>query len=112
MSKANPVLFEPIMKVEVTMPEDYMGDVIGDINSRRGRIEGMDDHRRRQAGKSICTACLKCSVIPQTCAPRLRDVATIPCSSRNMSRYRRTYRKKCLLQRQNKVVNFFLCKSA
>ena len=31
------------MKVEVTMPEDYMGDVIGDINSRRGRIEGMDD---------------------------------------------------------------------
>ena len=43
MSKANPVLLEPIMKVEVTMPEDYMGDVIGDINSRRGRIEGMDD---------------------------------------------------------------------
>ena len=43
MKKGNPVLLEPIMKVEVTMPEDYMGDVIGDINSRRGRIEGMDD---------------------------------------------------------------------
>ena len=43
MQKAAPVLMEPIMKVEVTMPEDYMGDVIGDINSRRGRIEGMDD---------------------------------------------------------------------
>ncbi len=43
MKKAAPVLLEPIMKVEVTMPEDYMGDVIGDINSRRGRIEGMDD---------------------------------------------------------------------
>ena len=43
MSKANAVLLEPIMKVEVTMPEEYMGDVIGDINSRRGRIEGMDD---------------------------------------------------------------------
>ena len=43
MHKANPVLPEPIMKVEVTMPEEYMGDVIGDINSRRGRIEGMDD---------------------------------------------------------------------
>ena len=43
MRKANPVLLEPIMKVEVTMPEEYMGDVIGDINSRRGRIEGMDD---------------------------------------------------------------------
>ena len=43
MKKANPVLLEPIMKVEVTMPEEYMGDVIGDINSRRGRIEGMED---------------------------------------------------------------------
>uniref|UniRef100_UPI00405799AA elongation factor G n=1 Tax=Acetatifactor sp. TaxID=1872090 RepID=UPI00405799AA len=43
MQKAAPVLMEPIMKVEVTMPEEYMGDVIGDINSRRGRIEGMDD---------------------------------------------------------------------
>ena len=43
MQKGNPVLLEPIMKVEVTMPEEYMGDVIGDINSRRGRIEGMDD---------------------------------------------------------------------
>ena len=43
MKKATPVLLEPIMKVEVTMPEEYMGDVIGDINSRRGRIEGMDD---------------------------------------------------------------------
>ena len=43
MRKASPVLLEPIMKVEVTMPEEYMGDVIGDINSRRGRIEGMDD---------------------------------------------------------------------
>ena len=43
MAKGNPVLLEPIMKVEVTMPEEYMGDVIGDINSRRGRIEGMED---------------------------------------------------------------------
>ena len=43
MQKAGSVLLEPIMKVEVTMPEEYMGDVIGDINSRRGRIEGMED---------------------------------------------------------------------
>jgi elongation factor G len=43
MQKGNPVLLEPIMKVEVSTPEEYMGDVIGDINSRRGRIEGMDD---------------------------------------------------------------------
>ena len=51
MQKASPVLLEPIMKVEVTMPEDYMGDVIGDINSRRGRIEGMDD---LGGGKIVC----------------------------------------------------------
>ncbi len=42
MKKADPVLLEPIMKVEVTTPEDYMGDVIGDLNARRGRIEGME----------------------------------------------------------------------
>ena len=43
MEKAGAVLLEPIMKVEVTMPEEYMGDVIGDINSRRGRVEAMED---------------------------------------------------------------------
>ena len=43
MQKAGAILLEPIMKVEVTMPEEYMGDVIGDINSSRGSIEGMDD---------------------------------------------------------------------
>ena len=43
MRKAEPILLEPIMRVEVTMPEEYMGDVIGDISSRRGRIEGMED---------------------------------------------------------------------
>ena len=41
--KAKPVLLEPMMKVEVSTPEDYMGDVIGDLNSRRGLIQGMDD---------------------------------------------------------------------
>ena len=43
MRKASPVLLEPIMKVEVVTPEDYMGDVIGDLNSRRGMIQGMED---------------------------------------------------------------------
>ena len=43
MAKAAPALLEPIMKVEITMPEEYMGDVIGDVNSRRGRVEGMED---------------------------------------------------------------------
>lgn len=43
VKQANPVLLEPVMKVEVTTPEEFMGDVIGDLNSRRGRIESMDD---------------------------------------------------------------------
>ena len=43
MAKAAPALLDPIMKVEITMPEEYMGDVIGDVNSRRGRVEGMED---------------------------------------------------------------------
>ena len=43
MQKGQAALLEPIMKVEITMPEEYLGDVIGDVNSRRGRIEGMDD---------------------------------------------------------------------
>ncbi|WP_142413455.1 elongation factor G [Hathewaya massiliensis] len=52
MSKANPVLLEPIMKVEVVVPEEYMGDVMGDVNSRRGRIEGME----AQAGAQVIKA--------------------------------------------------------
>jgi elongation factor G len=48
--KANPVLLEPIMKVEVATPEDYMGDVVGDINRRRGIIQGMED---LPSGKAI-----------------------------------------------------------
>ena len=43
MAKANPVLLEPIMKVEVTMPEEYMGDVIGSLNAKRGQVQSMDD---------------------------------------------------------------------
>lgn len=49
----NPVLLEPIMKVEVTVPEEYMGDVMGDLNSRRGRIEGMDSRGGSQVIKAM-----------------------------------------------------------
>jgi len=53
MAKADPVLLEPMMRVEVTVPEEYMGDVIGDINSRRGRIEGMDPRAGAQVIRSF-----------------------------------------------------------
>jgi elongation factor G len=50
--KSKPVLLEPIMKVEVVVPEQYMGDVIGDLNGRRGRIEGMESHMGIQTIKA------------------------------------------------------------
>ena len=53
MKKANPILLEPVFKVEVVTPEDYMGDVMGDLNSRRGRIEGME---ARQGGAQAINA--------------------------------------------------------
>jgi elongation factor G len=48
MAKANPVLLEPVMKIEIVVPEEYLGDVIGDLNSRRGRVEGMEAHAGAQ----------------------------------------------------------------
>ncbi|MFA5576467.1 MAG: elongation factor G [Tissierellaceae bacterium] len=53
MEEAKPILLEPIMKVEVTIPEDYMGDVMGDMNKRRGRILGME---QQEDGSQIVTA--------------------------------------------------------
>ncbi|MCM0756965.1 MULTISPECIES: elongation factor G [Sporomusa] len=52
-TKAGPVILEPYMKVEVIVPEDYMGDVIGDLNSRRGRIEGMEARSGAQSIKAF-----------------------------------------------------------
>lgn len=52
-SKCDPVILEPIMKVEITVPEDYMGDVMGDVNSRRGRIEGMDSRGNAQVVRAM-----------------------------------------------------------
>ena len=52
VKKASPVLLEPVMKIEITTPEDFMGDVIGDLNSRRGRIDAMED---RDNGVKVIT---------------------------------------------------------
>ncbi len=54
--KASPVLLEPVMAVEVTVPEEHMGTIIGDINSRRGRIEGMEHAGRFAGDQGDCAA--------------------------------------------------------
>ena len=71
--KAKPILLEPIMKVEIETPEDYMGDVIGDLNRRRGMVEGMDDYLlvRSFVHKYHW---LKCSVMQLTWVHKLRVV--------------------------------------
>ena len=53
VEKADPMILEPIMRVEVTMPEEFMGDVIGDLNSRRGHIEGMDNRSGTQVVRAM-----------------------------------------------------------
>lgn len=53
VSKVNPVILEPIMKVEVVVPEEYLGDIMGDITSRRGRVEGMDARGNAQVVRSM-----------------------------------------------------------
>ncbi|AMA50837.1 MULTISPECIES: elongation factor G [Bacillus] len=53
VSKCNPVLLEPIMKVEVVIPEEYMGDIMGDVTSRRGRVEGMEARGNAQVVRAM-----------------------------------------------------------
>ena len=53
LKKADECLLEPMMRVEVVVPEDFMGDVMGDLNGRRGRIEGMDGHAGLQSIRAI-----------------------------------------------------------
>lgn len=70
---ANPVLLEPMMKVEVEVPEEYMGDVIGDLNRRRGQINSMDDRLGLKIRTPLCRW-WKCLVILRICDQPLKGV--------------------------------------
>lgn len=81
MQKAGPVLLEPIMDVEVVTPEEYLGDVMGDLNGRRGRVQSME---ARAGGAQSVRAQVPwppCSVTPPTCAPVPRAALPSLCSS-------------------------------
>ena len=87
LAKADPCLLEPMMKVEVIIPEQYMGDVIGDISSRRGRIEGMDARMGEQHRARLCAAERNVWLCDRTCAAAPRAVDCSPCSSTTMRKY-------------------------
>ena len=81
-----------------------MGDVIGDINSRRGRIEGMDDIGGGKIDPWICSACPKCSDMLQIFVPEHRDVVTTQCSSRNMSQVPKSVQEKSIIQQKRLII--------
>ena len=72
--KADPVLLEPVMAVEVRTPEDYMGDVIGDLNSRRGQIQSMEDASGARSSGPSCR-CRRCSATLATCGRKTQGRA-------------------------------------
>ena len=79
--KAKPVLLEPMMAVEVVTPADFMGDVMGDLNSRRGHIDGMEPRGNAQVINATVPLVARCSATPPTCARRRRVAPRTPCSS-------------------------------
>lgn len=86
---ANPVILEPMMKVEVTTPEDWMGDVVGDVNRRRGMIEGMDDGPRILRFFVLKYLFLKCSVTQLIYDQQPKAARLIQWNLANMLKYQR-----------------------
>ena len=80
MQRAKPELLEPVMAVEVVTPEEYLGDVMGDLNSRRGRVEGLEPRGNAQAIRRASRS-RRCSATQPTCARRRRAGRRSPCSS-------------------------------
>ena len=94
VKKAKPALLEPVMAVEVVTPEDYMGDVIGDLNSRRGQVEGMEQRGNAQVDPrdGAVGADVRVCWRPSVAHPRARDATR--CSSTRTSKCRSRSRRR------------------
>ena len=91
--KAHPVLLEPVEEVEVVVPEEYMGDVMGDLNSRRGHISGMEPRAGAQPSRRRCLW-PKCSGTPRTFVRRRRAARRTLCNSVTTPRCPAPWRKR------------------
>ena len=103
--KADPVLIEPIMKVSVIVPDEYTGDVISDLNSRRGQV-----HRVWRCAPVLSRLTLmyrfpKCSDMPLPCVPRRRAAASTAWSPATITRYPRAFRRRSSRLRAKKISN-------
>ena len=91
--KASPVLLEPVMEVEVVTPQDFMGEVIGDLNSRRGKIQEMETRAGAQVISCAGAAWLICLATRPSCVRLRRAALTIRCSLRFTNQCRRRFMK-------------------
>ena len=91
--RAAPVLLEPMMAVEVTTPEDFMGDVIGDLNSRRGHIQAMDERAGARVVKALVPLSEMFGYVGDL-RSKTQGRAATPCSSTPTPRFRRTWRRR------------------
>jgi elongation factor G len=94
VQRGNPVLLEPIMKVEVVVPEEYLGDVIGQLNSRRGMIQGMEMRAGNAQAVMPWFRSVKCLATPPSCALRPRGVVCSAWNSITMRLSARLWRRK------------------
>ena len=94
VEKAKPVLLEPIMNMEVSVPDECMGDVIGDLNSRRGKVLGMDTKGHTQVIKSQSADGRGFKICRLTCAPSPAGAASFTWSLPITKSCRRIWRKK------------------
>ena len=101
--KADPVLLEPIMAVEVTTPEEYMGDVIGDLTSRRGRIEDMEERGGSRSSARWCRW-RRCSATPPTCGRATQGRADVHHAVRLLQRGARRRSRKEIIARVTRRV--------